>query len=118
MSKVKISGLEPDVAMEMYLQEREGEVSDHTLQAHEYRLDLFRRWLAENGVESTADLTPRTLHRYRLDRKSDGLKAVSLRTQLQTIRVFLRFLAKLDAAREDLPEKLIMPSVDSSEQRR
>ena len=88
----ELEPLAPETAKEMYHREREGEVAERTLQAHHYRLVHFIRWCDENDLDNLNELSGRALHEYRLWRKDDGdLKAVSLRTQLQTLRVFIKF---------------------------
>lgn len=118
MNTENLQPLSPEKAKEMYLRERQGEVSDRTLQAHHYRLVHFIRWSEENGTENMNNLTGRDIHEFRLWRKDDGdLNAVSLQTQLQTLRVFIRFCESIDGVREGLSDKVRMPTVDSTEER-
>jgi site-specific recombinase XerD len=111
--------LPPERAKEMYHQEREGEVSDRTLQAHHYRLVQFIRWCGQEGIDNMNDLTGRRLHEYRLWRKDDGdLSAVSLRTQLETLRVFIRFCETVDAVTEGLHDKILLPTLSTEDEQR
>lgn len=113
-----LDSLAPETAIQMYLQERSGEVADRTLQAHEYRLKHFRRWCEDQGLEDLNALTGRHLHQFRLWRQADGnLKPVSLRTQLETFRVFLRFCASVDAVPTGLPDKLHLPTLGPEDDR-
>jgi site-specific recombinase XerD len=111
--------LPPEQAKEMYEQEREGEVSERTLQAHHYRLVHFIRWCDREGIDNMNDLTGRKLHEYRLWRKDDGdLNAVSLRTQLETLRVFIRFCETIDAVPADLHDKILLPTLSNDDEQR
>jgi site-specific recombinase XerD len=111
--------LDPERAVEMYQQERDGEVSERTLQAHHYRLVHFIRWCEQEGIDNMNDLTGRLLHEFRLWRKEDGdLNAVSLRTQLETLRVFLRFCETIDAVPQDLHDKILLPTLSNDEEQR
>jgi len=110
--------LTPERAKEMYRQEREGEVADRTLQAHHYRLKPFVQWCGQEGIDNMNDLSGRTLHDYRLWRKDDGnLNAVSLRTQLETLRVFIKFCETVDAVPKGLHEKILLPTLSKDEER-
>jgi len=111
--------LDPETAKEMYAQERQGEVSERTLQAHHYRLVHFIRWCQEQDIDNLNDLSGRKLHEYRLWRKDDGdLTAVSLRTQLQTLRVFIKFCETIDAVPQDLHEKILLPTLSNEDEQR
>ncbi|MGB9986558.1 tyrosine-type recombinase/integrase [Salarchaeum japonicum] len=111
--------LAPERAKTMYKHEREGEVSERTLQAHHYRLVHFIRWCETEGIDNMNDLTGRKLHEFRLWRKEDGdLNAVSLRTQLETLRVFIKFCETIDAVPQDLHEKILLPTLSNDDEQR
>lgn len=103
----------PEEALDLYLRERSTEVADSTLQAHEYRLSHFVRWCNEvAGIDNTNNLTGRDLHRYKLWRQEDGdLNKVSLKSQMDTLRVFLRFCESIDAVEPDLHSKVMSPTL-------
>jgi integrase len=62
-------------------------------------------------------LTGRDIHEFRLWRRDDGgLNAVSLRTQLQTLRVFIRFCETIDAVEDGLSELVRLPNVDREDE--
>jgi len=108
--------LAPEDAVKLYLDHREGELSADTHQSHRYRLESFAEWCEKNDIHNLNDLTGRKLHTYRVDRREeDDLKPVTLRGQLSTIRVFLRFCASIDAVSESIPEKMLIPTVSDGE---
>ena len=85
MTDDRLQPIDPSTAKEMYLREREQEVSDRTRQAHHYRLKHFVRWCDRESIENLNELSGRNIHEFRLWRRDDGeLNAASLRTQLQT----------------------------------
>jgi len=111
--------LAPQKAKQMYLQEREGEVTERTLQAHHYRLVHFIDWCDKEDIDNINCLSGRTLHEYRLWRKDDGgLNATSLRTQLGTLRVFIRFCETIDAVPSGLHEKILLPTLSNEDEQR
>lgn len=77
----------PEEALDLYLRERSTDVTESTLQAHEYRLNHFVRWCnGEGEIENVNTLTGRELHRYKLWRQEDGdLNKVSLKSQMDTL---------------------------------
>jgi integrase len=110
----------PEEAYDLFLRERATEVSDNTLQAYEYRLKHFLRWCADvDGIDNLNDLTGRDLHRYKLWRREDGnLNTVSLKGQMDTLRVFIRFCGTIDAVDPDLAPKVVSPTVGDGEGQR
>lgn len=108
--------LNPEAAVDLYLDHRQDEVSDATMQSHEYRLRAFLDWCEENDITNMNELGGRDLHAYRVDRRDDSnLKPVTLQGQLSTLRVFLRFCASIDAVPEGLAAKVLLPTVGGDE---
>jgi len=114
-----LTSLSPAEAKEMFLAEREGQVADRTVQADDYRLRHFVSWLEDNDIDDLNELDGRTLHKFRLWRRDDGdLKKVSLRTQLKTLRVFVKWCENIDAVRQGLHDKILLPTPSKKEERR
>lgn len=113
----ELDALSPERGVEMYLDGKQGELSERTLQAQTYRLEAFLQWCDEEGIENLNDLSGRDLYAYRIWRREghgedrDEIAMVTLRGQLATLRAFLRFAAEVDAVPEGLREKLPLPSV-------
>lgn len=112
----ELQRLTPAEARDMYLAQREGDVAEATLQAHNYRLKPFVAWCDQEGITNLNGLTARHLHKYQLFRKKeDDLATVTLRTQLSTIRVFVRFAESIDGVEAGVHEKMLIPTVDETE---
>jgi len=107
-----------DDAIELYLDSRH-ELAASTRRSHRYRLAHFRRFCEEHTeIEDTADLNGRLLYEYREWRRDDGdLNVVSLHTQLSTLRVFLKWLTTIEAAPDELPDKVVVPQLDGADRR-
>ncbi|WP_224333502.1 tyrosine-type recombinase/integrase [Haloprofundus halobius] len=111
--------IEPHRAAELYLGQRETEVARSTLQAHRSRLRYFCRWCDQEGIDNMNDLTGRKLHEFRLWRRDDGdLNPVSEKTQMQTIRVFIRWCESIEAVENDLSTKVQSPSLATADDAR
>jgi site-specific recombinase XerD len=115
----ELEPIAPAEAKEMYLAQRRDEVAESTLQGHHYRLKPFVQWCESTDLTNLNDLTARALHEYRLHRKDkDELSKVTLRTQLSTIRVFVKFLESIDGVEQGLHDKMLIPSMDAGEDTR
>jgi len=100
----------------MFLAQREEEVTEKTHQIYHYRLKPFVRWCEEEGIKNLNDLSARSLQEYRLWRKKDGnLKTITLKGQLSTLRVFVKFCELIDSMGQGLHDQMLVPTVDDEE---
>ncbi|EMA25403.1 tyrosine-type recombinase/integrase [Haloarcula amylolytica] len=108
---VNLDPLDPPTAKQMYLDERRQEVADATLQSHEYRLKQFVQWCIDDGIDNMNEISGRDIHRFRVKRRNkDELATASMKSQLATLRLFLRFCASIDAVEPGLDEKILLPT--------
>ncbi|WP_201741176.1 site-specific integrase [Salinigranum halophilum] len=102
--------LDPDTTVEPYLEDHKSELA--TQYAHSSRLGHLIRWCDEQDIDNLNDLTGRTLHRYRLRRRADGdLAPPSEKSQMDTLRVFIRWFGTIDA---DVPEPIVSAQANVS----
>lgn len=103
-------------AIELYLTQKQPEFAEATLRSHRSRLGHFQEWCGNQDISNLNTLTGRDLHRYRLWRRGDGdLSPASEKTQMDTIRVFVRFCESIDAVQSDLSTKVVSPSLDAGD---
>lgn len=113
----ELDQIPPEVAKRIYLEQRAEEVSDATLQSHEYRIEAFVDWCDEKGIDSMAEIGGMECHEYRVHRReSDGIKPVTLQGEMSTLCQFFRVCASIDAVEEGLHEKILLPKVPKADQ--
>ncbi|OYR50043.1 site-specific integrase [Halorubrum sp. Ea8] len=119
-SNTNLEPIHPAKAKEMYLSQREEEVSQSTIQAHHYRLKHFVRWCREVAeIDNLNELSARGLQQYRMWRREDGdLNNVTMVTQLSTLRVFVRWCENIDAVESGIHDTILLPSLEKTEDRR
>jgi len=110
-TRYDLNDIDPEEAVQLYKQDRQGEVSEATLQSHGYRLKHFLNWCDENDINSTADLDGLMLQKFKIWRKGHGIQPATLKSTLDTLRVFLRFCESVDAAVDGLAESVNSPSL-------
>lgn len=116
---MELEPIEPEIALELYLADRENEVSASTLYSHKSRLGHFVRWCDAQELENLNELTGRKLQRFRLWRRQEGdLAPVTEKTQMDTLRVFVRWLESIDAVHQDLSTKVLSPTLRPGENTR
>lgn len=110
--------LDPATARDMYLDERRSELADETIQSHAYRLKQFVQWCDQDGLENLNNLSGRDIHRFRVKRRNeDDLATATMKGQLATLRMYLRFCASVDAVEPGLDEKIILPTTTAEDAR-
>lgn len=115
----ELEPITPEEAKQMYLEARKHEVSQSTLDGYHYRLKHFIRWCNGAGnIDNMNDLSGRDLQQFRTWRRDDGdLKPITLEGNLDALRVFLRWCESINAVREGLHDKIIMPALSKEEER-
>ncbi|EMA41938.1 tyrosine-type recombinase/integrase [Halobiforma nitratireducens] len=109
---MSLEPIDPETALDLYLTDRDTEVTQATLYSHSSRLSHFVRWCNQQGIDNLNELTGRKMQEYRLWRREDGdLSPASEKTQMDTVRVFVKYLESIDAVEEDLHVKVRSPQL-------
>jgi site-specific recombinase XerC len=117
MTDHELQPIDPESAVKMYLNEREPEVADKTLENLRNHLGHFVQWCDEQGITDSSELTGRRLHEYRLWRQ-EGIAQTTLSINLSSLRKFLRWCASVDAVSEGLDQKVVLPPRDREREAR
>jgi integrase len=111
--------LDPHTARELFIDHKRTDCRDATVRNHKYRIKPFVRWCEETGIDDLNDLSGRDVQQYRLWRQNDGeLNRMTLRGQMATLRVFLKWAASIEAVPQGFHEKVLLPQVGHEERRR
>lgn len=107
--------IEPAGAVELCLRKKP-EVSEWTSYSHGSRvpgpLGTSHAGVTRGVIDNLNDLTGRGLKRYKLWRRDDGdLNNMTLKTQMDTLRVFIRWCEAIDAVMPDLSVKVESPNL-------
>jgi site-specific recombinase XerD len=103
--------LAPQRVLDLYLEERETDLADSTRRSHRYTIETFVEYCANNDITVLSDVDGRDLHDYRIERRDD-VSGNTLRSQLGTVRVFMRFAESIEAARRGIAERIRLPEVE------
>lgn len=112
-----IEQIEPEQALELYVAEAESEKAAATIRSHRSRLGHFIRYCNENSIEHLNELSPKDIYQFRIER-SENINKVTLKTHLDTLRVFLRFCERLNAVPQDFSERVSSPTLDDGDNQR
>lgn len=111
--------IDPSTARELFLDHKATDCTKATVRNHRYRTKYLIKWCAQEGIENLNELTGRDIQRFRLWRKNEfDLQATTLRNQMSTLRVFLKWAGSIEAVPEDLYNKVMVPRIGREERRR
>lgn len=113
---MSLEPIEPNHALELYLADRENSVTQATIYSHRSRLGHFIRWCNEEGIENLNELSGRQLHEFRIWRRVEGdLAPATEKTQMDTLRVFIKWLESIDGVEQDLHAKVLSPTLSGND---
>lgn len=97
-----------------YLHSRETDLRESTLRTHHYRLKHLVRWCGEvANIDTVEELDRADIDEYARWRREDGdLSKSSMKAQMDTLRVFLKYLERIGAVEDDIHKAV--PSVSMS----
>jgi integrase len=113
--------IEPTEAVEMYIADKQPELAQATIYSHRSRLSHFTEWCAGEGdIKFLSELDPINCHRYKQWRRDEhDINNVTLKTQLDTLRVFLRWADEtINAAKTDISEAVLSPALSDGDNER
>lgn len=113
---MNLEPIEPRHALEMSLTDRENNVSEATPYSHRSRLGHFIRWCEGKQTTNLNELTGWQLHEFRLHRGEDSdLATTTEKIQMDTLRVFVRWLDSVDGVETDLHRKVLSPTLSDGD---
>lgn len=108
----------PDEAVEQYLQSRH-DVTQSTLDNHEYRLEHFLEWARQEEISTLCELSGYELQQYKNWRVSETeCNLVTIEQHLHTLRVFLRWAESANLVSEGTADNIVIPNVSSQDKAR
>lgn len=106
--------LTPEDALQLYEQSRRNELAEQTLQSHRYRITRFLEWCEEEaGIDNMNDVGGRDIQRFKIWR-SEQVNTTTLKSNLDTLRVWIRFCEGVQAVRDGVSESINSPSLNGS----
>jgi len=115
----ELEPITPQEALELHIEDIDGELSPNSVRAKKYQLSKFVNWCQgedtdEPRVENLNEITGRDFTRFK-NWRSEGINKVTLRTNLSALRTFMRFCVAIDAVGPVIPRKINVPTLDTSE---
>ncbi|WP_226040372.1 tyrosine-type recombinase/integrase [Natrinema sp. DC36] len=119
MARDRLEPISPEEAQTLYLQDKKREAAPSTIQSQEYRLNHFIRWCESEEIKNLNGLTGREIQQYRNWRREDGdLSPASEKTQMDTLRVFIKYLESIEGVPRDLHQSVQSPTLSDEDRSR
>ncbi|GAB6861246.1 tyrosine-type recombinase/integrase [Haloplanus litoreus] len=109
--------ISPEEAVNLYLSNRADEVAHETHRKHGDRLKQFVIWCDETDRTNLNELTGRDLLSFK-EWRSEGVKTITLKNNLWTLKKFLRFCEDIDGVPPGLSEKVLIPKTQPEDEAR
>ncbi|WP_158055954.1 tyrosine-type recombinase/integrase [Halorussus halophilus] len=108
--------LSPRDARDRYLDHRRTEASQKSIESWHYRLKRFVEWAEEEDITSMAELDGWTLDEFENYRRGSGVSPSTLNGEMQTLKNWLEYLARIEVVEDSLPEKVHVPEIPDGEE--
>jgi site-specific recombinase XerC len=105
----------PKQAVSDFNDERKGEVAYSTWRNYQYPLKQFVEFCSEREIEHVNDLTGYDLKQFKLKRKNAGIKTVTLKNNLSSLRVFLNWCVQAGLVEPELPDVVQLPKLTDND---
>lgn len=102
-------------AISEYLDDKAIEAEPGTVDTHERRLRQFREWCDKNGIEMLSDIRPTHFRKYRKYKNSEGYAIMTLKSHMDTVRVFVRWCETYNHLPSGLEEAVVSPDVSDDD---
>lgn len=112
------SAVTPTSAVEQYLEAREYELAESSIQNMRYRLKQFTKWAEMKELTDMRELNGRHVEQYKLWRQDDDLAPITVQQQLQTLRVFLKWCESQEFAKPGVADLVRIPTVSKANRTR
>ncbi|MFP9062460.1 tyrosine-type recombinase/integrase [Natrialbaceae archaeon A-chndr2] len=111
--------MSPDEAAQTYINHKKvrGEYTASTLQEHKYSLRRFREWCEEENITNMNQVTGRSIATF-ADWRGESVAPATVKTDLDRIRVFIRYCENIEAAPQGVADKINSPNLSNDEEAR
>jgi len=107
--------LSPREALEIHLSKLSEEYTESTVSSHKSRLQFFIEFCDDQDIDDLNDLTGRDILQFRTWRSGHGIAKSTLKSALDTLRVYLKNAARADGVHQKLPAQMDPPTLSSDE---
>lgn len=103
--------------LQRFFAKRQADSTDRTLRSYRSRLTRFEDWTAEQDIQRMGDLDPWHIDQYDLSRREDDLAPTTIKGNLTTLRVFLKYARDIGAVDDAVVEAVSVPSLDPHQEK-
>lgn len=108
--------ISPRKARRDFLRAKRGSIKESSVRSYEYPTENFVSFLEDEGVESMQEVDGYLVEQWKLSRKSEGVKPITLHNNVKHVRVFIKWCESSELVPTGLYDKVQVPSVPDDEE--
>jgi site-specific recombinase XerD len=112
---MKLKPTPPRDAVNRYLRDREGEITEKTHYNYSTTLKRFLEWCDENGITNMNDLDSERIDRFK-EWRLDDVKPITAKNDMGTIKNFIEYSATIQAVPQGIADLIRIPSVSEDDE--
>ena len=112
----RVPDLSPRDALSRWLNKLRVSKRESTVSAYHYRLKHFIKFCEDEGIDSIREVSGWDVETYETARRERGLEPITLNNELGTLKNFFEYCARIEVVDESLPERVVPPELETSDQ--
>lgn len=108
--------LSPREAADRWLDRASLDRAAQTIAGYRGQLKHFVRWCESNEITAISDLRPWDIEQFEIHRRGEGLKKITLRNELGTLRQLLEYCCRVGIADDELADSIELPTTTPDEE--
>lgn len=112
---MKLKPTPPRDAVQRYLRERKGDITEKTHYNYTTTLNQFLNWCDENGITDMNDLDSELIDRFK-EHRLNNVKPITAKNDMSTIRNFIEYSATIQAVPAGISDLIRIPNVSEEDE--
>jgi len=108
--------IHPRKARTDYFRARRDSLKESSLRSYKFPTKHFIEFVETQGIQSMGEVDGYVLEQWKLDRKEDNIKPITLHNNVKHVRRFIRWCESSELVQDDLADKIEVPEVSKSQE--
>lgn len=108
--------IHPRKARRDYFKSRRGNIKESSLRSYEFPTKDFIEFLEANNIEAMKDVDGYHVEQWKLQRKDEGIKQITLVNNVKHLRRFIKWCESAEMVQEGLYDKIEVPEINREQE--
>lgn len=105
----------PRQARQRFLSAKQGTVKQSTVRAYKFPTRHFVEFCENRGIESVGEIDGFVIESWKQQRRSENIKLITLKNNVKHLRVFIKYLERLELIGQGTADRIEVPRVPGDE---